>query len=77
MSGVTNFDFLLGTWYLEHLQQATDESILRSERWDLEEFPATSTSAKQLDGRVRIEQYEATLPNGQLVLEAVCKGFRG
>ena len=39
MSGVTNFDFLLGTWYLEHLQQATDESILRSERWDFGRIP--------------------------------------
>ncbi|GHO78385.1 hypothetical protein KSD_61560 [Ktedonobacter sp. SOSP1-85] len=73
MSGVTDFDFLLGSWNIRNLRRTNPFAPEKEGVW--EEFPAFSTSAKQLDGRVRVEQYEATLPNGELVQGMTIRAF--
>ena len=73
MSGVTDFDFLLGSWIVRNRRRTNPFSPEKEGIW--EEFPAFSTSAKQLDGRVRVEQYEATFPNGQRVLGLTIRAF--
>lgn len=73
MSGVKDFDFLLGSWNILNQRRTNPFSPTKDGVW--EEFSAHSTSAKQLDGRVRVEQYEATFPNGQLVLGLTIRAF--
>jgi len=73
MSGADDFDFLLGSWNIRNRRRTNPFSPDKDGGW--EEFSATSTSAKQLDGRVRIEQYETTFPNGQLVLGLTIRAF--
>lgn len=73
ISGANDFDFLLGSWDIRNRRRTDPFSPNRDGVW--EAFTATSTSAKQLDGRVRVEQYEATLPNGQLVLGLTIRAF--
>src|SRR5258708_17145367 len=73
MSGVKDFDFLLGSWNILNRRRTTPFSPKKDGVW--EEFSAHSTSAKQLDGRARVEQYEATFPNGQLVLGLTIRAF--
>lgn len=73
MSGVTDFDFLLGSWNIRNLRRTNPFAPEKEGVW--EEFSASSTSAKQLDGRVRVEQYEATLPNGELVQGMTIRAF--
>jgi hypothetical protein len=73
MSGVTDFDFLLGSWTIHNRRRTNPFAPAHEGGW--EEFAAVSTSAKQLDGRARVEQYEARLPNGQLVLGLTIRAF--
>jgi len=73
MSGVTDFDFLLGSWTIRNRRRTNPFAPSQDGVW--EEFLAVSTSAKQLDGRARVEQYEATFSNGQQVLGLTIRAF--
>jgi hypothetical protein len=73
MSKVTDFDFLLGSWVIHNRRRTNPFAPPSEGTW--EEFLAFSTSAKQLDGRARVEQYEATLPSGQQVLGLTIRAF--
>ena len=73
MSEVTDFDFLLGSWTIHNRRRTNPFAPPNEGTW--EEFLAVSTSAKQLDGRARVEQYEATFPDGQRVLGLTIRAF--
>jgi hypothetical protein len=73
MSDVTDFDFLLGSWTILNRRRTSPFAPPNEGIW--EEFVAVSTSAKQLDGRARVEQYEATFPDGQRVLGLTIRAF--
>jgi Protein of unknown function (DUF1579) len=73
MSEVTDFDFLLGSWTIHNRRRTNPFAPPSEGTW--EEFSAVSTSAKQLDGRARVEQYEATFPDGQRVLGLTIRAF--
>ncbi len=62
MSGASDFDFLLGTWMI-HNQRRTNP-FEKEGVW--EEFMATQTGEKYLDGRVQIEYFEGTFPSGEV-----------
>jgi hypothetical protein len=70
-SGVNDFDFLLGNWKVVNKRRKvrllTDDPERNKEAaW--EEFPATGgMGTKQLDGRVFIDYYNGTLPNGERI----------
>ncbi len=73
MSHLTDFDFLLGSWIIRNRRRTNPFAPEPDGAW--EEFSAVATSTKQLDGRVRVEQYEATLPNGEQVLGLTIRAF--
>jgi hypothetical protein len=74
LSGATDFDFLLGAWSIRNRRRRAT-SLLAEKGGDWEEFPATHTGTKALDGKVTIEHYEATFPNGQLVKGLTIRAF--
>lgn len=73
MSKVTDFDFLLGSWNIHNRRRTNPFEPPSEGTW--EEFLAFSTSAKQLDGRARVEQYEATLSSEQQILGLTIRAF--
>ncbi|HLJ35954.1 MAG TPA: DUF1579 domain-containing protein [Ktedonobacteraceae bacterium] len=63
MAGASDFDFLLGTWTI-HNRRRTNP-FEKEGVW--EEFLATQTGEKYLDGRVQIEFFAGeTLPGGEV-----------
>src|SRR5450631_3722554 len=64
MSEATDFDFIQGTWNIHNRRWTNPFSSKQDGVW--EEFAASHTGAKYLDGKVIIEQYEGTFPNGEI-----------
>jgi hypothetical protein len=53
MSGTNDFDFLLGSWNFRNRRRTNPYSLSQDGEW--EEFVASLTGAKYLDGKVIIE----------------------
>ena len=72
MSGASDFDFLLGTWTI-HNRRRTNP-FEKEGVW--EEFLATQTGGKYLDGRVQIEFFEGEmLPSGEVTKGLTIRTF--
>ncbi len=63
MSGANDFDFLLGSWNIRNRRRTNPYSPNQDGVW--EEFVASHTGTKYLEGKVIIEQYEGTFPSGE------------
>jgi hypothetical protein len=65
MSRANDFDFLLGSWHIHNKRQTN--ALYRDKRGVWEEFEAHNTAeVKHLDGRVIIDHFEGTLPDGEI-----------
>ncbi len=73
MSGTNDFDFLLGSWNFRNRRRTNPYSLSQDGEW--EEFVASLTGAKYLDGKVIIEQYEGTFPSGEKWLGLAIRTF--
>lgn len=73
-SGGADFDFLIGSWTILNRRRSA-ASLLSDSGGAWEEFPATQTGAKHLDGSLIIEHYEGTFPSGQLVKGVTLRAF--
>lgn len=63
-SARTDFDFLLGFWTIRNRRRTNALYPDKAGIW--EEFAATHTGMKYLDGMVNIEHFEGTLPGGEI-----------
>lgn len=78
-SGVNDFDFLLAEWKIVNKRRKVrlltdDPEHNKDTSW--EEFPATGGRAiKQLDGRVFIDYYNGTLPEGEQIQGMTVRAF--
>jgi hypothetical protein len=73
MSGANDFDFLLGSWNIRNRRRTNPYSPNQDGVW--EEFAASHTGAKYLEGKVIIEQYEGTFPSGEKRLGLTIRTF--
>lgn len=64
MSGINDFDFLLGSWTIHNRRRTNAFSPTKDGVW--EEFEAIHTGAKHLDGKVNIEHFEGAFPSGEI-----------
>jgi len=63
-SGIHDFDFLLGFWDIRNRRRT--HALYRDREGVWQEFVATLTCAKYLDGNVIIDHFEGTFPNGEV-----------
>lgn len=64
MSGIHDFDFLLGAWSIHNRRRTNPFSPEHEGTW--EEFPATHRGEQFLDEKVIIEHFEGILPSGEV-----------
>ena len=62
-SGIHDFDFLLGSWTIRNRRRTN--ALYREREGVWQEFAATLTCAKYLDGKAIIDHFEGTLPGGE------------
>jgi hypothetical protein len=63
-SGINDFDFLLGSWNIRNRRRTN--ALYRDREGIWQEFPAIHTGAKYLDGKVIIDHFEGTFPDGEI-----------
>jgi hypothetical protein len=65
MSGANDFDFLLGPWHIHNRRRTNALDRQKEGVW--EEFEAHHKGGEHfLDGRVIIDHFEGTFPNGEI-----------
>jgi hypothetical protein len=64
LSGIHDFDFLVGPWTIRNRRRAHALYPDREGVW--EEFVAHHTGVKYLDGKVIIDHFEGTFPDGEV-----------